>query len=157
MTGSTNDADKMAALEAIKAQRAALKNFYKLKEDTEAEESSAPKNTPSYSLGEAEPACIEDLDEYIATEPYLNLLKTENKVLEKLSSSKSEIKSIIYNNYYELIKINNVLEDLIKPNDGKVYFETITENLHAIRNNIEQIKTSDIDIFDDLSTADSKR
>ncbi|GAV30432.1 hypothetical protein PMKS-003944 [Pichia membranifaciens] len=152
------------ALETIKEQRAALKNFYKLKEDNEKEvkqtdsdgelgESKIPlihKNSSSFSIGGMDPSSIDDMDEFIANESYMNILKVENIVLDKLNSAKSEIKSTIYNNYYELIKINNVLGDLLRPNDSEVYSDTITDNLNTIRDNMQKIKSLDIDIFGDL-------
>ena len=155
---------RKSALERIKEQRAALKNFYKLKEDNEKEvkqgdsdgelgEPKIPlihKNSSSFSIGGIDPSSINDMEEFIANESYMNILKVENRVLDKLNSAKSEIKSTIYNNYYELIKINNVLGDLLKPNDSEVYSDTITENLNTIRDNIQKIKSLDIDIFGDL-------
>jgi hypothetical protein len=141
-----------SALDAIKEQRAALKNFYNLQQRTKHDEIPQHKNLSSVSVADIGPSEIEDIDRFIATESYLNILKAENKVLDKLNSSKSEIKSIIYNNYYELIKINDVLEELTKPTDGKAYFESINENLNTIRSNLTKIEGCDIDIFDDLHT-----
>lgn len=164
------DEHKKSALETIKEQRAALKNFYKLKKDDEKEDKQTDieedngatklplvhKNSSSLSLGGLDPSSIGDLDEFIANESYLNILKVENKVLDQLNSSKSEIKSTIYNNYYELIKINNVLGDLLRPNDSEVYSDTITHNLNTIRDNMQKIKSLDIDIFNDLDPKKSE-
>lgn len=167
-----NDDRRKSALETIKEQRAALKNFYKIRETAESTDdipnaatrnstsgssTSVPfnhKNSSSYSLGGIDPLSIEDLDAFIATESYLNILKVENKVLDKLNSAKSEIKSTIYNNYYELIKINNVLADLLHPmgndNEQNSESETISDNLNTIRTNIVKMKSLDMDIFDDV-------
>lgn len=150
---STTPETTKSALDAIKEQREALKNFYKLQQQKRDDDEipQVQQNSSSFTLNDIDPPDIEDIDEFIAREPYLNILKVENKVLDRLNSSKSEIQSIIYNNYYELIKINNVLEDLTKPIDGKVYLESINDNLDTIRSNLAKIKSADIDIFDDIN------
>lgn len=142
-----------SALEAIKAQRDALKNFYKLKEQAQAPQSQVkthPHDASSVYVGDIDPSQIKDIKKFINEESYLNILKVENEVLDRLSNSKSEIKSIIYNNYYELIKINNVLEELLKPKDGKIYFDQIKTNLDSVRSNMEKLKSTNLDIFGDL-------
>lgn len=164
MEQSNEKEHNISALDAIKAQRAALKNFYHLKKGEEgnstqkAQQEGKPeplhKNSSTFSIDSIDPSSIEDVDEFIATQSYLNILKTENKVLDKLNTAKSEIKSIIYNNYYELIKINNVLEELLRPNNPQVYSNTIEDNLNTIRENMDKIKSLDIDIFDDLTGRD---
>lgn len=164
---SENQQSSSSSLDAIKAQRAALKDFYKLKNKTvepvndkkesdnvnynDQETSSLHKQTSITTIEDLDPKNIDDIDAFIANETYLNLLKTENIVLDRLNSSKSEIKSIIYNNYYELIKINNILEDLLEPKDSQVYSNTITNNLDLIKSNIQTVKNLDLDIFGDLS------
>lgn len=140
-------------MEAIKAQRDALKNFYKLKEQAQAPQSQVkthPHDASSVYVGDIDPSQIKDIKKFINEESYLNILKVENEVLDRLSNSKSEIKSIIYNNYYELIKINNVLEELLKPKDGKIYFDQIKTNLDSVRSNMEKLKSTNLDIFGDL-------
>jgi hypothetical protein len=165
-TDSTEQS-KSSALDAIKAQRAALQNFYKLQHtgrnngdavaDGQIERPNrlpgmVHRNSSSYSVVELDPSKIEDVNDFISTEPYLNILKMENKVLDKLNSSKSEIKSIIYNNYYELIKINTILDDLLTPHDDNVYLESISDNLATIRAKMEKVKSLDLDIFGDLQS-----
>jgi len=143
------------ALDAIKAQREAFKNFYKLDTDqspeSKAGDTAQLKCEVEHQDGsdDIDPEKIADIDNFISTESYLNILKVENKVLESLNASKSEIKSIIYNNYYELIKINNVLEDLLEPKDDHLSSETITSNLSDIRMKLKKLKTLDLDIFGD--------
>lgn len=162
---------RKSALDRIKEQRAALKNFYKLKEENEKEDKQAEsdgefggskiplihKNSSSFSIGGIDPSSIDDMEDFIANESYMNILKVENRVLDKLNSAKSEIKSTIYNNYYELIKINNVLGDLLRPNDSEVYSDTITDNLNTIRDNMQKIKSLDIDIFGDLEDQQARK
>lgn len=152
---------RSTALDAIKAQRAALQSFYKLSPnneatgtETEEQNKSVPvmthRNSSSHSVVELDPSKIEDVNEFITTESYVNILKMENKVLDKLNSSKSEIKSIIYNNYYELIKINTILEGLLTPREDNSHLESISDNLAMIRENMEKSKSIDLDIFGDL-------
>ncbi|KAG0673367.1 hypothetical protein C6P40_003030 [Pichia californica] len=167
MDNLTSNSNNKSALQTIQEQRAALKNFYNLKKDDKrtgeipddvsednnlntSRVSLLHKNSSSNSIGGIDPESIDDMDEFVATESYINILKVENKVLDKLNSAKSEIKSTIYNNYYELIKINNILGDLIKPNDSDVHADTITDNLNTIRENMKKIKSLDIDVFDDM-------
>lgn len=178
MDSKANENDqrtKKSPLEIIKEQREALKSFYHLKDNNKTENDNAGeiqdaentennpdtthhvsmihKNSSSYSLGGIDPSSIKDMDEFISTESYTDILQVENKVLDKLNSAKSEIKSTIYNNYYELIKINNVLGDLLKPSDSDVYPDSITDNLNTIRDNMQKIESLNIDIFDDVSSS----
>lgn len=170
-TDKNAEGNKKSPLEVIREQREALKNFYNLKDTNNTENNNAGeipdaentddttrnvsmlhKNSSSYSIGGIDPSSIEDMDEFISTESYTDILQVENKVLDKLNSAKSEIKSTIYNNYYELIKINNVLADLLKPGDSDIYPDSITDNLNTIRDNMKKIKSLNIDIFDDISS-----
>lgn len=161
MTTNTPSDTPINPLAAVKAQREALKNFYKLKqtEDT-SNNTPSPPNDDTKSITSSHKNSIddlidsfkiEDIEEFINTESYINILKTEDKVLDKLNSAKSDIKSIIYNNYYELIKINSVLEGLILPNDNSVHLDNISNNLTTIRSNIKNIASINTDIFNDLN------
>lgn len=161
MTTNTPSDIPINPLAAVKAQREALKNFYKLKqtEDT-SNNTPSPPNDDTKSITSSHKNSIddlidsfkiEDIEEFINTESYINILKTEDKVLDKLNSAKSDIKSIIYNNYYELIKINSVLESLILPNDNSVHLDNISNNLTTIRSNIKNIASINTDIFNDLN------
>lgn len=145
--------NNIESLEAIKAQRDALKNFYKLKEQITSENSPVkvhPEDQSKIFTGNIDPNTIGDIKQFINEEHYLNILKLENEVLDRLSNSKSEIKSIIYNNYYELIKINNVLEELLKPKDDDIYFDTIKANLDTVKSNLTKLRSVDLDILGDL-------
>lgn len=166
MSSTENSNSKKSASETLREQRAALQNFYKLSQQGPTTRVPPPSNSTeevekpplfelprasfTFSSAEINPIEIEDLDEFVKTEPYQNIIKAEVEALDSLNSSKSEIKSIIYNNYYELIKINNVLEDLVRPQEGEVQFEKMNENLDTIRKNIDKIKAADIDIFNDI-------
>ena len=48
----------------------------------------------------------------IKTAPIEEILKIRNDLSAKLNSSNQTKKSIIYDNYYELIKLSNTLSDL---------------------------------------------
>lgn len=161
MTTNTPLDTPINPLAAVKAQREALKNFYKLKQTEDTSNNTPnPTNDDTKSITSSHKNSIddlidsfkiEDIEEFINTESYINILKTEDKVLDKLNSAKSDIKSIIYNNYYELIKINSVLEGLILPNDNSVHLDNISNNLTTIRSNIKNIASINTDIFNDLN------
>lgn len=149
-------------LAAIQAQREALKNFYKLNQPQNEEPTTIPQQEDAKSLtsshknsfGDIDPYNTEEVHQFVTDESFYTILKTENRVLDRLNSAKSDIKSIIYNNYYELIKINTVLEDLILPKDNNVHLDNIAENLTTIRSNINNISSLNIDIFDDFKDND---
>ena len=55
---------------------------------------------------------LNDIDNLIKTAPIEEILKIRNDLSAKLNSSNQTKKSIIYDNYYELIKLSNTLSDL---------------------------------------------
>ncbi|PSK40793.1 hypothetical protein C7M61_000448 [Candidozyma pseudohaemuli] len=106
----------------VSSRRKALQDFYKLHQE-KAEGSNEAPATPSEPKEEEEKTTeeatlTEDLDdpsnieEFIKTASASQLLKVRNKASGKLNFHDSEKKSIIYDNYYELIKLNQVLSDL---------------------------------------------
>lgn len=54
----------------------------------------------------------EDVEQFIKTSSTRDILKLRNKIQLQLSSSSQKKKEIIYDNYYELIKLSNMLGDL---------------------------------------------
>lgn len=173
------------------SRRKALKDFYKLqelqkqelaqvgKEGSDVQESaqgakinqaSEPKeiNTPPKVLS------LDNIDEFLAETDFIKLVEIENEITDALNSNQSEIKSIIYNNYYELIKINDVLKNLINKNSnsisvvknaGKEEFfddnddendikigedessESVIDSLNNIKRNIQSLKSVDMSIL----------
>lgn len=104
----------------VSSRRKALQDFYKLHQE---KGESTPEPAPQEAKEEEtkdpeEPTLPEDLSdpskmkEFIKTASVSQLLKVRNTASGKLNYHDSEKKSIIYDNYYELIKLNQVLSDL---------------------------------------------
>ncbi|ESX01835.1 hypothetical protein KL918_004808 [Ogataea parapolymorpha] len=127
---------------SISSRRKALKEFYKLQEQTQQQLENA-------QLTHEEPAeepelTLENVDDFIKNSDFKKLLETENEIIEQLNSNQAEIKSIIYNNYYELIKINDVLMDLKSWNSED---DGVGENLQKIRSKIQSLRTQDFQLL----------
>ena len=78
-----------------------MKEFYKLKKEAATEE---PEITVKSQ---------DDMDSILKNASLKDLIALENKVHYQINSNKSLIKNIIYNNYFELIKINGYLNDMV--------------------------------------------
>ncbi|KAG7703354.1 hypothetical protein KL929_004739 [Ogataea haglerorum] len=124
---------------SVSSRRKALKEFYRLQEQGQQQLESA-------QLGHEETAekpelTLENVDEFIRNSDFKKLLETENDITEELNSNQAEIKSIIYNNYYELIKISDVLMELKSWNNED---DGVAENLHKIRGKIQSLRAQDL-------------
>ncbi|KAG7797353.1 hypothetical protein KL944_004838 [Ogataea haglerorum] len=124
---------------SVSSRRKALKEFYRLQEQGQQQLESA-------QLGHEEAAeepelTLENVDEFIRNSDFKKLLETENDITEELNSNQAEIKSIIYNNYYELIKISDVLMELKSWNNED---DGVAENLHKIRGKIQSLRAQDL-------------
>lgn len=104
-------------------RRNALKEYYKLKEQQESLEAStsvAPGNTPlPDALGDDEDDLEKEITEDrpiseidLSKAEFKDVLKQTNRLSTFINLINSNIKNIIYNNYYELIKLNDFLKDL---------------------------------------------
>ncbi|KAF3990224.1 hypothetical protein FT663_03268 [Candidozyma haemuli var. vulneris] len=132
----------LGASRKVSSRRKALQDFYKLHSETpkgnesEQELSSAePKEekeneeAKEQAVSEDHASSVEELndpkkiEEFIKTASASELLKIRNSASGKLNFHDSEKKSIIYDNYYELIKLNQVLSDL----SGKEKKRTVLE------------------------------
>lgn len=104
----------------VSSRRKALQDFYKLhREKGESTPELAPQEAKEEEAKDPEdPTLAEDLSnpgkikDFIKTASASQLLKVRNTASGKLNYHDSEKKSIIYDNYYELIKLNQVLSDL---------------------------------------------
>ncbi|KAI5963178.1 uncharacterized protein KGF55_002970 [Candida pseudojiufengensis] len=76
---------------------------------TDAIESSSPSKEPKIET-------IEDVNNFIKNSSIKEILVLRNKIQSKLDSSSQKKKEIIYNNYYELIKLSHMLEDITNSN-----------------------------------------
>ncbi|ANZ77373.1 BA75_04624T0 [Komagataella pastoris] len=152
-------------------RRKALKEFYKLR-DAKQKESEAQQSDQTTTRNNSEDVNNEALspdtttenekvpvlDENFTEETFDTFLKNAdigqlvnqyNVISEDLNNTKAEVKSIIYNNYYELIKINDVLENVRKLEtvttdtdslDSKQESTLIIDSLNSIRSNIQLLK-----------------
>ncbi|ODV87802.1 hypothetical protein CANARDRAFT_26007 [[Candida] arabinofermentans NRRL YB-2248] len=148
---------------STKTRRKALQDFYKLQESQKKQldqvtmENSndvgdggidKTTNLPKQNIVETE-LTLDNFDSYISNTNFIKILETATKITENLNYNQSEIKSIIYNNYYELIKINDVLQNLNERNEQDIVKGKggITENLNSIKENLQSLKEMDLDIF----------
>ncbi|KAH3669323.1 hypothetical protein OGAPHI_001444 [Ogataea philodendri] len=135
------------------SRRKALKDFYKLQEQTQQQ----LQNSQTLPVEEPKPEAelsVDNIDEFIRDSDFVKILETENKVTEELNTNQAEIKSIIYNNYYELIKINDVLMDLKLKNTQE---DGVMENLEKIRKNIKTLRKDNYELLSEpLDKKDSK-
>ncbi|ABN66383.2 predicted protein [Scheffersomyces stipitis CBS 6054] len=95
----------------ISSRRKALQEFYNIQEK---EDVNGSENTPTKSSGHdqinlQDPA---ELASFVKNASIEEILKLRNSVSSKLNTHDSEKKSIIYDNYYELIKLSQTLESI---------------------------------------------
>ena len=62
----------------------------------------------------------EDTDEEIQNLPFKKLVQIHNKLLGKETETNNSIKNTIYENYYDLIKVNNLLKEITNANEDQV-------------------------------------
>lgn len=97
-------------------RRNALREFYKIQQANQDHLSKAGEGSKDVIDEPAEPQkdelTLHTLDEFLKTHDIEDIVAKENEINEALNTNQNEIKSIIYNNYYELIKINRVLASL---------------------------------------------
>lgn len=112
----------------ISSRRKALQEFYHLQQsqsnqrknnegengNNEQDKSTEEPDDNSVNT-EVQPSSLktaEDVEQFIKTSSTKDILKLRNKIQLQLSSSSQKKKEIIYDNYYELIKLSNMLGDL---------------------------------------------
>lgn len=108
--------------ELSEKRRNALKEYYKLKElEAKKRSSGAGDGAKTASRQDALrdndsddtdnlQAPIEEID--INSQDFSDILKKTNKITTSINFINSNIKNIVYNNYYELIKLNEFLKSL---------------------------------------------
>ncbi|ODV58837.1 Vps51p ASCRUDRAFT_77568 [Ascoidea rubescens DSM 1968] len=104
----------------------------------------------------------EDLNEILKNASIKDLIKFENELNYKINMSKSLIKNIIYNNYFELIKINKFLINLVNNNNENNNnsinkFNTDATNFNLSVTSLNFIKTSNDFNNDDHNTSKENR
>jgi len=97
-------------------RRNALKGYYKLQKQQKLEQSQSTRERKDSvqdvdSDGEiVADQSVKEID--LVNSEFKDLLKDTNKLTSSINLINSSIKNIIYNNYYELIKLNEFLKDL---------------------------------------------
>lgn len=140
------------AARKVLSRRKALQEFYQL-------QNQQPKDLPSEStssISESDKATLQppftEIDfqdpnafkEYIRNTNIKEILRLRNQISNTLNSHELEKKSIIYDNYYELIKLNNTLKNL----------HTVQTKSDDIMNTFTQTNTVELDqkaILDNLN------
>lgn len=123
----------------LQARRKAMREFYKV-QNTAPDQLQAPEEQPTETT-----LTPQNFDRYVEQQDFITLLKQEDEILEELSNNQSEIKSIIYNNYYELIKINDMLMNLKERN--ATAGDTVEDNLRNVKKSLSSLEEIDIDVF----------
>ncbi|QLQ78509.1 hypothetical protein HG537_0A07560 [Torulaspora globosa] len=102
-------------------RRQLLKEYYKLEQPGTAEGKEPPqeKQVTAVNVGtELEP--IEDTtkdDRPISECDFVELVRLHNKLLKKETEMNNSIKSTIYENYYDLVKVNDLLKEISSANE----------------------------------------
>lgn len=100
-------------------RRRALQEFYNLENKSKESSPDRPSDLAESPLVEPstdEPIRkIDDVAKFVRTAPIEEILAARNEITTKLNSQELEKKSIIYDNYYELIKLSETLTTLTTP------------------------------------------
>ncbi|EMG50248.1 hypothetical protein SBY92_003600 [Candida maltosa Xu316] len=140
----------------ISSRRKALQDFYHLNEG------STPEPSNPESIENIDISKLENIDGLIKNSPIEDILKLRNEITLKLSSSSQTKKSIIYDNYYELIKLNNTLSDLStvkvnKKQPGFKFYDEDEEDKGANEVTKEEYVDSVLDGLEKFVNSEGKR
>ena len=146
----------------VLSRRKALQDFYNIhhqeSQDTNIEKLTLkPLISSSEAIHDVNFNNAEELSKFMKNTPVEEILKLRNSMTNKLNSHDLAKKSIIYDNYYELIKLSQILGDLSKPKS--VAKENVLDGLGIFTNTpnepitkTKEINDQDLDnIFTDLS------
>lgn len=139
---TTNEQVPTTQHRRVLSRRKALQDFYHIQDQStsstntneETNTTTDNENPPSVNLQDPD-----QLRQFIQTSKIEDILKLRNDMMYKLNSQDLEKKSIIYDNYYELIKLNDTLSDLSKKHPTKN--GTTTDMLNGLQ--IYNDKTND--------------
>lgn len=102
-------------------RRQLLKEYYKLEEKGTAEGQEPPQREQDQpNDAESQPQDHKDSaedDRPIAECEFSELVRLHNKLLKKETETNNSIKSTIYENYYDLIKVNDLLQEMSRANE----------------------------------------
>ncbi|EER30939.1 hypothetical protein CTRG_05391 [Candida tropicalis MYA-3404] len=101
----------------VSSRRKALQEFYHLNQNNNHDDDPNSSSSSSSQIGVTSVENLdisnpENIENMIKNSPIEDILKLRNSLSSKLNSSNQTKKSIIYDNYYELIKLSNTLADL---------------------------------------------
>lgn len=102
-------------------RRQLLKEYYQLEQQGSAEAENTPQE-PQKPTGtietEQEPRQHTATDDRPISEcDFSELVRLHNKLLKKETETNNSIKSTIYENYYDLIKVNDLLKEMSNANE----------------------------------------
>lgn len=149
----------------VLSRRKALQDFYNIQQQQQEEQQGEQGKDEDSKSKEEEPVSDskvdfsdpQQLNQFIKRSSLKDILKLRNSITNDLNSQDLARKSIIYDNYYELIKLNHVLGDLTKaktvaePDSASQALESLkiyTQNEQAAKETISDDYIEDI--FTDL-------
>ncbi|ODQ77972.1 hypothetical protein BABINDRAFT_163023 [Babjeviella inositovora NRRL Y-12698] len=118
---------------STKQRRMALKEFYKQAKQGASE--TQPVETNNYAQISA------NFDAFVRDSPLKQMLAVQNEITSSLNGNQSEIKSIVYNNYYDLIKLNEFLTGQDESEEPPFDMACL-ESLEALVDEIQGIDTA---------------
>lgn len=163
---------KQSPEDRSKSRRKALRDFYKLRDQQQRMLNDNVENTSKEKpqTNGKEPVSEEHLksleltpetfDEYVSKVDFVQLLLKEDEILEELGNNQSETKSIVYNNYYELIKINDILMSMKEKSNNAIRSsggKPVKESLLNVKKNLQILEQLDKDIFGSIDESLRKK
>ena len=88
--------------------------------DTEADTEKPVKDDELSATEEDLKEGSEDAEEEIKNLPFKRLVQIHNKLLGKETETNNSIKNTIYENYYDLIKVNDLLKEITNANEDQI-------------------------------------
>lgn len=154
-----------------KSRRKALRDFYKLRDqqqrmlnDNENVSKEKPQTNGKERVSEEHLKPLEltpeTFDEYVSKVDFVQLLLKEDEILEELGNNQSETKSIVYNNYYELIKINDILMSMKEKSNNALRSsggKPVKESLLNVKKNLQILEQLDKDVFGSIDESLKKQ
>ncbi|QLL33840.1 hypothetical protein HG536_0F01650 [Torulaspora globosa] len=116
-------------------RRQLLKEYYKLEQPGSAEGKEQPQEEQRPTVNaEAAQEHVEDAaadDRPIAECDFAELVRLHNKLLKKEAEMNNSIKSTIYENYYDLVKVNELLKEISSANEPLL--DRLKETIELLR------------------------
>ncbi|KAK6203270.1 uncharacterized protein RJT21DRAFT_113182 [Scheffersomyces amazonensis] len=187
LIGSSNNSSPStptAGTRKISSRRKALQEFYNISHNEDESDISninegSPSKDPNHEeIKEKQPKRTrtnstnlnlennEDVTNFIKTSNIEDILKLRNSLTNKLNSHAVEKKTIIYENYYELIRLSQTLHDISNATpskqennnvDGLGIFSTSNDNNEKSIDNTEDYLNSVLTEFSDFINNDAKK